>query len=206
MKDSLLSITLLAGVLIGASACQSPSEKPSEAASTRPVLSASDSTAGGMRVAYVNIDSLVEGYEYHKGLRAQLENQVKALENELMRKGQVLQENAQILEQQASRLSEGELRQAQQELLGKQQEAMEYRDAQSRRIAEEEEKLTALLKEDMKSVIDSLRVYKKLDFILSYGDGGPILSAEPSLDITKEVLEQLNAANRNRNQKKDAKK
>jgi len=63
-----------------------------------------------------------------------------------------------------------------------------------------------LLKEDMKSVIDSLRVYKNLDFILSYGDGGPILSAEPGLDMTKEVLDQLNAVHRNRNQKKDAKK
>ncbi len=193
-----IALALLIAALAG---CAKSEQKTDNGSNTTTSGYSIDSTGTGLKVAYVNIDTLVSGYEYHKGLRAQLETQLKALETELGRKGQVLQENYQVLEQQASRLSEAELRQAQQELMIKQQQAMEYRDAQTQKLAAEEEKLTALLKDDMKAVIDSMRVAKKLDFILSYGEGGPILSAEPGLDITQEVLDQLNAANKARRAK-----
>ena len=44
----------------------------------------------GVRIAYINTDSLVNRYEFHKELRQKLEKKARALESELAKRQKVL--------------------------------------------------------------------------------------------------------------------
>jgi outer membrane protein len=83
----------------------------------------------------------------------------------------------------------------------KQQAALMQR---GQKLEEEKMRLSKSLSEDQKKAFDDLyaNVEAKLktlssqigyDYILSYSRGGQILMANDSLDITKQVLELLNA-------------
>tara|TARA_R110002050_G_scaffold99409_6_gene206094 strand:- start:3654 stop:4259 length:606 start_codon:yes stop_codon:yes gene_type:complete len=149
-------------------------------------------SAGELRLAYVNTDSLVAKYEYHQDLKVKLEGRAKNIEADLARKSKAFQENITILEQQAVNMSPQQIQQAQAELQQKQQELMMYRDEQSQALAMEEQELTLLLKEDMDELLDSLKVEMGYDFIFSFDPTSSVLAANPEWDITDIVVEGLN--------------
>lgn len=147
---------------------------------------------GGLRIAYINTDSLVEKYHYHRELRDKLEKRAKALEQDLARKSETFQENVQVLQQQAEQMSDEQLQAAQLDLQQAQQRLMTYRDEKAEELANEEEELNKLIQEDMDVILDSIKQEMRLDFILSYDPGSILLKADEQYDITGEVVDRLN--------------
>lgn len=146
----------------------------------------------GVRIAYIDTDSLVEKYDYHRELRTKLEKKAKALEDDLAKKSQVFQENIQLLEQQAATMSDEQLKAAQMDLQQSQQRLMMYRDEKAQELAEEESQLNLLIKDDMDEILDNIRKEYNLDFILSYDPSSILLDANEDYDITEMVAERLN--------------
>jgi len=144
------------------------------------------------RMAYIQYDSLVDRYELHRELKAKLEQEAQALRQEMEKRGRVFQENVQVLQDQADQLSEAELQQAQMELQQKQQEIMSYRQQGSEKLAQQQEELTALLREDLTVVLDSLKDEYRLDFIVSYDASSDVLAARKEYNITETVVQALN--------------
>ncbi len=147
----------------------------------------------GVRIAYIDTDSLVEQYDYHLELRTKLEKKAKALEVDLAEKSQVFQENVQLLEQQAASMSQEQLQAAQMDLQQSQQRLISYRDEKAQELAEEEQQLNLLIKEDMDDILDDIREEFGLDFILSYDPSSILLDANEDYNITEMVAERLNA-------------
>lgn len=145
-----------------------------------------------LRIAYINYDSLVVRYDYHKELKEKLEKEAKALETELARRSKIFQEDVAILQQRANELSEERLQSAQMELQQKQQELMMYRDQQTQRLAEQEQELTSLLRDDLDDVLKQIRAEYKLDIIFSYDSRSDLLAADEGLNVTESVLNRLN--------------
>lgn len=145
-----------------------------------------------LRIAYINYDSLVVRYDYHKELKEKLEKEAKALETELARRSKIFQEDVAILQQRASELSEERLQSAQMELQQKQQELMMYRDQQTQRLAEQEQELTSLLRDDLDDVLKQIREEYELDLIFSYDSRSDLLAADEGLNVTESVLNRLN--------------
>ena len=153
------------------------------------------SQAAGARIAYVNGDSLDANYEWLKQQKDALEQRMKNAEKSLGNKQDALMRDMANLQE---RFAAGNMTQADAE---KEQAAlMQRRD----RLAEEAAKLDKQLAEEQKKAIEN--IYADLeanlktlsdqigyDYILSYSRGGQILLANDSLDITKQVLELLNA-------------
>ena len=152
----------------------------------------------GVRIAYIDTDSLVEQYDYHKELRSKLEKKAKALESDLAQKSQVFQENVQLLEQQASEMSPEQLQAAQMDLQQSQQRLITYRDEKAQELAAEEQELNVLIKEDMDDILDNIRDEFDLDFILSYDPSSILLDANEEYNITDMVAERLNEKYRNK--------
>lgn len=144
------------------------------------------------RIAYIQYDSLVNRYELHRELKSKLEREAQALRQEMEKRGRVFQENVQVLQDQADQLSEAELQQAQMELQQKQQEIMSYRQEGSEKLAQQQEELTALLREDLTVVLDSLKDEYELDFIVSYDASSDVLAAGQEYNITETVVQALN--------------
>lgn len=147
----------------------------------------------GVRIAYVDTDSLVSQYNYHKKLKLELEKKAKALEADLAQKSAAFDENYAVLQQQAANLNPQQLQAAQAELQGKQQELLLYRDQKARELAEQENELNTLIKEDMESVLESVKQEFQLDYVLSYDPNSILLSANEDYNITDVVAKRLNA-------------
>lgn len=152
------------------------------------------SLAGGARIAYVNGDTLDAQYEWLKEQKASIEQRLTNAEKSLASKEEALMKDAAALQQ---RFQEGNMTQAEAE---KQQGVLMQR---GQKLEEEKMRLSKSLNEDQKKAFNDLyaNVEAKLktlsaqigyDYILSYSRGGPILLANDSLDITKQVLNLLN--------------
>lgn len=146
----------------------------------------------GVRIAYINTDSLVEKYDYHRELRSKLEKRAKQLEQDLEKKSRTFQENVQLLQQQADQMSEAELQAAQMDLQQIQQQLMDYRDEKSGELAEEEQELNLLIMDDMESILENIKEEFNLDYILSYDPSSILLAANEDYNITDIVVERLN--------------
>lgn len=149
---------------------------------------------GSLRLAYINIDSLVEHYNYHRELKEKLEQRVKRVEADLQQKSEVFQENITLLEREAPNMSDEQLQQAQMELQQTQQQLLQYRDQLTNELAVEEQELTQLLKADMDSILTTLKTEQDYDFIFSFDPASSVLSANEAFNITKLVTERLNQA------------
>lgn len=159
------------------------------------VIAPSASRANGVRIAYVNGDTLDAKYEWLKAQKQSIEKRVESAEKSLASKEEALMKDAGALQQ---KFQEGNMTQAEAE---KQQAVLMQR---GQKLEDEKMRLSKSLSEDQKKAVDDLyaNVEAKLktlsaqigyDYILSYSRGGPILLANDSLDITKQVLELLNA-------------
>lgn len=153
------------------------------------------SASGGVRIAYVNGDTLDAKYEWLKQQKQAIEQRVRNAESSLAAKDEALKRDAYALQE---KYQSGTMTQADAE---KQQAELMQR---SQRLQEEEERLRKSLADDQKKAFNDLyaNVEAKLktlsgqigyDYILSYSRGGQILLANDSLDITRQVLQLLNA-------------
>ncbi len=153
------------------------------------------SQANGVRIAYVNADTLDAQYEWLKEQKTAIEQRMSNAEKTLSSKEEALMKEAAALQQ---KFQEGNMTQAEAE---KQQSSLMQR---GQKLEDEKMRLGKSLSEDQKKAFNDLyaNVETKLktlsaqigyDYILSYSRGGPILYASDSLDITKQVLDLLNA-------------
>ncbi len=153
------------------------------------------SAAGGVRIAYVNGDTLDARYEWLKQQKEAIEQRARNAESTLAAKEEALKRDAYALQE---KFQTGTMTQADAE---KQQADIMQR---GQRLQEEEERVRKSLSEDQKKAFNDLyaNLETKLkmlsgqigyDYIFSYSRGGQILLANDSLDITKQVLEILNA-------------
>lgn len=144
-------------------------------------------------LVYVNADSLWENYALVKQMRKELENDKKRFESKFEADYHKLETDYLELRDKAETLSQEEGMKKQQELMAREQKLTEYRQTESERLAKLEAEKTEKIQ---KSITDFLtEQYSKSNYayILGYSSGGGILFANDSLEITKEVVDGLNA-------------
>lgn len=188
--NTVLSVVLLIAVIF--LFYREFSSKPAKNAEQTEAEAIASKDFSNLRIAYINYDSLVVRYEYHKELKEKLEKEAKALEAELARRSTIFQEDVAILQQRANELSQERLQSAQMELQQKQQELMMYRDQQTQRLAEQEQELTSLLRDDLDDVLKKIREEYNLDIIFSSDSRSDLLAADENLNVTESVLSRLN--------------
>ena len=150
----------------------------------------------GVRVAYINTDSLVSKYDLHRELGDKLKAKAMELEADMAKKSQVFQQNVQVLEQQAANMSQAELQAAQLDLQQTQQQLMAYRDQKAAELGEEQRALDSLIMDDLKDVVENIKTELGLDYILSYDPNSILLAANENYNITKVVVDRLNEKHR----------
>ena len=165
-----------------------------ETRNVRPVASGENLT-GTMPVAYVNVDSIMENYNYAKDLneiilkksensRASVNQKATSLRSEMQEFQRKIENNAFLTRERA------ELEQ--QRLLQKQQELQELDARLSQELMNEQQKLNEQLRD---TVVAQLKVFNKdkgYQIIYSNTLGDNILLANDIYDITAEVLDYLN--------------
>jgi outer membrane protein len=147
------------------------------------------------KIVYVNGDSLLSEYTVFQEQLDALEAKGKNAETTLASRGRALQQEMMAAEQKAQtgQFAPAQLQKEQQRLMQKQQNFVAEQERLSKQFATERQKLQEDLEKRVKELLTAIRKEKGYDFIMNYGPGTGVLMVNDSLDITKVVLEKLNA-------------
>jgi len=148
----------------------------------------------GPTIVYVNIDTLNEHYEFVKVLKQNLESTGNRLQREVLREQDALEKEAAEFQRKISSnsITEERARIVYEELMTKQQALMDKKDRYTQQVAEQEFNMNIQLLDTVNNFLARFNEEVGYDYILAYRSAGEILNANISLDITREVLDQLN--------------
>jgi outer membrane protein len=177
---------MMAAFALAACNNQSPKmdEKPADVAET----------TSGMKIAYVEVDSLMTQFEFAKEKSAELEKKSLNARNTLTQKGNQLQAAANNFQQklQNNGFTSREQAEGVQAALQRQQNDLAALQARlENELASETQKFNEALRDSLNHFLEVYNKDKKYDMILAKS-GDNILMASPKLDITKDVINGLN--------------
>jgi outer membrane protein len=146
----------------------------------------------GRRTVYVQVDSLLTNYDFFKETKKELENKNFQLENELNTKGKSLQNEVAFFQQKAQTMTPEQARSTEAQLMKKQQDLVAYRDQAAQGLQMEEAKKNEQLYKNIRAYLEKYNKENSYEYVLGYSLGGGILFANPSLDVTKKIIDGLN--------------
>jgi outer membrane protein len=149
---------------------------------------------GSISVAYVNNDSILGSYELVKKMRADLEAKGKRLESEVASRQQAFEKDAAYFKEQVAKKSISD--QSAQEIYGQlqqnQKDIYDLRDRYAAELQQSEMDMNVALLDSVTNFLDRYNEKYKFDYILGYTKGGNILYANDTMNVTGDVLKELN--------------
>jgi len=191
-----------AAVLVLAS-CNNASQKMDE----QPTV-VDNTPAGGLKIAFVEVDSLMTQYEFCKEFTLTLQKKSNNARNTLTQKGQQLQSAAANFQQklQNNAFTSREQAESQQAAIQRQQQSLqELQGRLENELANETAKYNEALRDSLMHFLDAYNKDKKYDLILTK-QGDNILYAAKRFDITNDVINGLNKRYKKAPAKKEEKK
>ena len=180
---------MAAAAVLALASCNQASEKMDE----QPA--AVDNTpAGGLKIAYVEVDSLMTQYEFCKEFTLTLQKKSNNARNTLTQKGQQLQSAAANFQQklQNNGFTSREQAESQQAAIQRQQQSLQELQARlENELASETNKYNEALRDSLQHFLTDYNKTKKFDLILTK-QGDNILYASKRFDITNDVINGLN--------------
>jgi outer membrane protein len=156
------------------------------------------------KIVFVNLDVLSEGYDFLKDVSASAQAEQNNLQNLYQSKGEKLQQDYMEFQEKANKglLSENQIATEQEKFAGRKDE-LDQLQLKSEALGE---KIQARTEEARKNLTDYIKEYNKsgnYNYVLAYSEGplSPVLLANESLDITKDILEGINAQYRAKKKK-----
>ena len=179
---------LAAAAMVALASCNNESPKMDE----KPAAEAGQQ--GGVKIAYVEVDSLMTQYEFCKEFTLILEKKSTNARNTLNSKGQALQSAMANFQQKLNNngFTSREQAESQQVAIQRQQQSLQELQARlENELAQETQKYNAGLRDSLSHFLDAYNKDKKYDLILTK-QGDNILYAAKRFDITADVINGLN--------------
>lgn len=191
---TITNIVLLAGLIVLYFIVLKPNDN-------LPGIAMQKASGSSVTIAYVNSDSVLANYTLVKSMREELEKNTKRLETELKNKQASFEKDAAYFQEQVNRksISEASAQEIYGKLMAEQQKLYELRDQYSTQISQKEFDMNQLLLDSLDNFLKRYNKKMNFDYIFSYNKGGSILTANDSLDITKEVINLLNSEYKEKN-------
>lgn len=185
MKKIIFSVVAM---LFALTACNQGTQPAAESAAP-----AVESTLTG-RIAYVNIDSLVSGYDLAIDLQAAFEEKAQKLDNDLAAKSRSLERGIADYEEKITKglVTRSQAAELEEKLTKQQNDFISQRDQAVAQLSEEE---AVMQNQIFYGITDYIKEYNKsagYDMILTTSITGPILDANAELDITAVILKGIN--------------
>ena len=179
---------MAAAAIVALASCNNETPKMDE----QPV--AAENNAGGMKIAYVEVDSLMTQYEFCKEFTLILQKKSNNARNTLNQKGQTLQSAMQNFQQKLNNngFTSREQAEGQQAAIQRQQQSLQELQARlENELANETAKYNEGLRDSLQHFLAAYNKDKKYDLILTK-QGDNILYANKRFDITNDVINGLN--------------
>jgi len=182
-------IIMAAAALTALASCNNESPKMDE----KPAAS-NAVDAGSLKIAYVEVDSLMTQYEFCKDFTLILQKKSTNARNTLNSKGQALQSAMQNFQQKLNNngFTSREQAEGQQAAIQRQQQSLQELQARlESELATETGKYNDALRDSLQHFLNAYNKDKKFDLILTK-QGDNILYANKRFDITKDIINGLN--------------
>ncbi len=186
MKKCLFGALAFAAVM---ASCNNASPKMDE----KPQAAGAENV-GGMKIAYVEVDSLMTQYDFAKDYSVTLQKKSNNARNTLNQKSNELQAAVSNFQQKLQNNGFSSREQAEGVQAGIERRQRDLQELQARlenELASETQKFNEALRDSLNSFLSSYNKDKKYDMILSKA-GDNILFADRKFDITKDVINGLN--------------
>jgi len=187
MKKNLMIAVALAVMV---SACNKQSPKMDE----QSTVTADAIAQGGIRIAFVEVDSLMTQFEFAKEKSKELEKKSQNARNTLTQKSNQLQAAANNFQQklQNNGFASREQAESVQNALQRQQNDLAALQARlENELSQETQKFNTALRDSLNNFLLIYNVDKKYDLILAKS-GDNLLLSNKQLDITQDVINGLN--------------
>ena len=189
IKNFVRSLSVMSMALAVLSACNQAESKMDEAPAGN-----STTTVTGMKIAYVEVDSLMSQYNFCKEYTLILQKKSNNARNTLNQKGTQLQKAAANFQEKLQSngfASREEAERVQMALQRQQQDLQELQNRLGSELDAETAKFNEALRDSLQNFLKVYNKSKKYDLILSKA-GDNILYAAKKYDITQDVINGLN--------------
>ncbi|MBO4743096.1 MAG: OmpH family outer membrane protein [Bacteroidales bacterium] len=157
-----------------------------------------DSTVAAGSIVFIDLDRILEEYDMANDLRSVAETRINSINQEVNRRGSKLEKDTKAFQ---DKINKGLLTQSVAEVqyrkLQEQQSSFEQYAAQKQQeVAEEQAVMMNQIADAIKTFIDAYNAEKGYAMILTTQGAilpAPVVTADPALDITDDVLAGLNA-------------
>jgi outer membrane protein len=185
MKKYIFSALAIAAMMVS---CNNAESKMDE----QPA--ADSASASGLKIAYVEVDSLMTQYDFAKDYSVTLQKKSNNARNTLTQKGNALQAAVNNFQQKLNNngFTSREQAASQQAAIERQQRDLQELQARlENELATETAKFNEALRDSLQNFLKAYNTDKKYDMILSKA-GDNILMANQKFDITNDVINGLN--------------
>ena len=183
-------ISLVAAITFGVILLTNGSNKSevlAEGESTEAVASKGD-------IVYVDLDRILMDYDMANVLRSVVETKAQNIQAEITRRGKKLENEVKSFQEKVNKglMTRSVAEVQQQKLMQQEQEFNEYGAAKQQEINEEQIVMMNQLADAIKTYLDKYNEEKQYAMIITNNGGSPVITANPVLDITEDVLAGLN--------------
>lgn len=196
MKKNIFRAYALMAVAVVFSSCNNAAPKMDE----EPVAEAVSASGEGMRIAYIEIDTLTSQYEFAKQKSLELEKKGTNARNTIQAKSQQFEKKAAAFQQklQSNGFTSREAAESEQAALQReQQNILALQQRLENELASEQQKFLQAFQDSLDNFLADYNKAKKYDMIVNKA---AVLFADKRFDITTEVVNGMN-----KRYKKDAK-
>jgi outer membrane protein len=164
------------------------------ACSKSPSTSAPAEPGTGLKIAYVNGDTILHKFEQFRKQASVMDEKQRKAEEQLQAKGAALQSEIMAYQKkaQSGSMTPKEMQAHEKYLSTKQDAIMAERDKIAKAIMDETEVINKQLQAVLHKKLDEIKKRDGYDFILNAAEGGSVLSANEKYDITDQVIKMLN--------------
>jgi len=169
-------------------ACQKSAEEAEETAEN------TGAETTGLKIAYVEMDSLITQYQLYKDYEEELTRKGTNIQSTLAQKQRTLEQHAAAMQKKYESngfTTRDELERAQNNIQAEQQQLQELADRLQTDFAQEQARVNQEARDSIQAFLRSYNKTKKYDYVLVKA-GDNMLVANPKMDITKEVIKGLN--------------
>ena len=146
-------------------------------------------------IVYIQLDSLVINYDMYNDLMSAFQSKAQSAQEDLEKKGRKLESDGKAFENQINKglLTRSSAEQQQANLLQRQEELQNEAAQKQAELQEEEYVLNNRVMDAIQTYIKEYNRTHNYSMILTSSASSVVIDADPSLDITKEIIEGLNA-------------
>jgi len=145
-------------------------------------------------IVYVNIDSLVRGYDMYFDLQKEFEATAKKKDGDFSAKMRKFESDARDFQEKVEKglVTRSQAQQLQEGLAKRQQELQQLQQQLQMELSEEEAVMLRRIQSNIQSYVREYNAEKGYSLILSSSGNSVVLYGNPGLNITSEVLRGLN--------------